>query len=258
MYKRQGQQSIKSVKLDVIIQSLDTTPGNKEQNKRKGYLWRAQYNYAMSVWLLRKYLSNRFRIAGKSWSVLDKETEPFESGSITSSQFHVTLADVLTDLAEVILAGRSALRLSRDLHLPENDSERFPGAVNLKDIHLYRRCIRAFINQAIERFNTNLTVSGGKKPLKVRDWIVSKGKIADSLLDLSWDNPKDSPLWQPHFGARWDDIGPDFKKFIAGHGISFGNFSQWVGRRKTSTEKFVHGEGQHMDCLLYTSPSPRD
>lgn len=279
LYFLKGQQSMKSVPYGVIVRSMVGGPELLEPMKRTGYLGRAQYNYAMSLWLLRKYLTNRHRISGRSWAVPDDVAEPFERKSITSSQFHVTLSDALTDLAEVLLGQRSSLRLSRDLLLPPKSSDRknYTGPLSLGDLHKYRRCLRALFNGSIERFNDNLIVPDRPRQTRAKhiNWIhvspdvggeklnVSGAKRTpkteqDKMLELEWiewSKKANAPVQRDILHERWGQIEPIFRNHMLGSALSCGNFSQWIGQRSVWRKTAAKGvQTPHMEGIQVSPP----
>lgn len=230
LYFMKGQQSIRTMKMSELVESIkgeNSTGGQPENTKRTGYLQRAQYNYAMSLWTLRKYLTNRHRISGSAWTTIDDIDDVFERGSITSSQFHTTLVDALTDLAEVIYARRSSLRCSSELVRPSLNNDRshqYENDIALSDVREYRRYIRRTFNQAVDLLNKELIAladdgSSNQRSAESSPWLeddAGKNILAEARKD--------------EFPARaYRKVDEEFRTYLEDAFPDLGPLSHWIG-----------------------------
>ncbi|WP_222611796.1 hypothetical protein [Shimia ponticola] len=257
LYFMKGQQSLHTMTMQDLVKSIEYKIGDEQQNentKRIGYLGNAQYHYAMSLWMLRKYLTNRFMISGTAWTAIDSsssKTNVFDEGSVTSSQFHTTLADGLTDLAEVILARRSALRCSADLaRLEMADSEtsepsatkveHFQCDIPLVDLRNYSRYVRRTFNTAADEFNKNLIAEPTPEDLLAEDWIVDREPSADILASArASDFPK---------GAS-ERVHRVLLDHLEKRKPRCGNYKQWLGQFKVDFETTDKSLSHHVSRL---------
>lgn len=159
LYFYKGRQSYAALDIATLATELTQWGNDQEpvQQKRLGYLKRAQYHYAHALWLMRKHLTHRHRISKKTWSVVDENSASFKSSGVHPKHHHATLADVLTNLSESILAQRASMSLSHQLLKGlDSDTEELECLVPLRVVRGYRRYLQALFNARIDKFTDRL------------------------------------------------------------------------------------------------------
>lgn len=183
LYFMKGRQSMRAIKISDIAVMADenTSPDNL------GYLGKAQEHYAAALWMLRKYMTHRYRISGKSWSAPMEDMEEFppkfRQQGVQPLHFHITAADVLTDLSEVIFAGRNSLSFAKHLMIEPVGAGTGAGfPVRFASIELYRVFLRRLLNETVDALNERFVVelkevpaTGGQpEPVCAKVWQVWK------------------------------------------------------------------------------------
>ncbi|MCF2869526.1 hypothetical protein L0664_00480 [Octadecabacter sp. G9-8] len=249
LYFMKGRQSFKTTKIEKIIKYVEAM-GKPASNKaveadgtitsrRAGYVDKAHYHYAAAAWMLRKFLTHRFRISGKSWHVVDDDhdgIEVLDRSGVAPSHFHSTVADVLTDLSEAIYAKRSSVATAIFLLKEENPHPSTkPTTVKLTALRLYQKYRRRLLNDNVDRFVAGFILPEGASS-EVTDqiwgnWFGDLQKTTEDILNHST-NPID-----PHNVAKLLAFEEDESvfNFLDSLEREKNPISRWIGTRNSKS-----------------------